>query len=136
MDGERIQHNLLVTIRKLLGLPREKRRSLCFVCGRDFWEVEENYCPICDTWKCPHCGKCFCDLPEPAKRALDAEMTSLGLWDVGGNPKRRKRRPSPAQRWLYDVWRRDYPSLSYDEFIRRVARGEIKIPPAPPEYFR
>ena len=137
---ERIfEHNRRITSEKLLyggSLQGKRRVSYCFVCCEPFEEREELYHEVCDTWVCPRCGKCFCGLSEDAKRALDAEMFSLGLWLPYANPRRRKRRKGPARRWLEDYWIHNYPGLSWDEFTRRVAAGEIKVPTVPPEYIR
>jgi hypothetical protein len=65
-------------------------RSKCWVCGEEF--EDSHFCDNCKTFICPHCGTHFCSLPEEAKKALDAEMYTLGLWSPYTNPCRRKRR--------------------------------------------
>jgi len=104
---------------------------------RAVWRLEEAaYHDACDTWRCPRCGRCFCDLPPDAKWALDAEGASSWGWNPFRNSPRRKRRSGPAQEWLRDFWIRNYPEIPFDEFCGRVARGEIRVPPVPAEYYR
>jgi len=77
-----VRENREILIRELLGEePTEERTDLCYFCGRPFKQSQGEYCPSCDTWKCPHCGKCLCDASPEARRILDREMISLGLWE-------------------------------------------------------
>jgi hypothetical protein len=75
------------------------------------WRLEEaTYCPTCDCYKCPKCGRCFCDLPEGIRFALDAEMASIDLWEPWHNlPRRKKRGKDPFE-------------MSKDEFLGYAER--------------
>lgn len=66
--------------------------SKCWVCGLVFVDDRAEFCESCQTFKCPGCGAHFCSLPEEVKRALDAEMFSVGLWSPYENPPKRKKR--------------------------------------------
>ncbi|MEM2618767.1 MAG: hypothetical protein QW356_04700 [Candidatus Hadarchaeales archaeon] len=113
--------------RLLLGNQTGDRpKDLCWFgdCKAKFTEEEATYCPKCDTYRCPTCKRCYCDLPEEAKTALDAEMSSLGYWNPFSNPPRRKKR-GLGRRLLEEEWLREYPYLAWEEFIERKHRGEI-----------
>jgi len=87
-------------MRRLEELSKEEKSRigvdlhLCWFSDcRAVWKLEEaEYCDSCDTWKCPACNRCFCDLPEEIRFAMDAEMASIGLWDPFHNPPKRKKR--------------------------------------------
>lgn len=73
----------------------ESSISKCWSCGKEFEDDDSLFCDECQTFICPSCGTHYCTLPEVAKRTLDAEMYSLGLWDpYSDSPKRKKRRRS------------------------------------------
>lgn len=40
----------------------------CWFCGKSFTKAE--HCSECDLYRCPHCGKCGCDLTEEARHAV------------------------------------------------------------------
>ena len=89
------------------------------------WPTEEGiYCPTCDTFKCPSCGRCFCDLPPFTQYVLDAEMASIGLWQPFSNPKKRKKR-----RKYFEFEGRshflEWAKVCYPDEHARYSRGEI-----------
>jgi hypothetical protein len=101
------------------------------------WRTEEGtYCPICDTYKCPKCGRCYCDLPPFTKYVLDAEMASIGLWRPYENAPKRKKRSSNVIRGVtredflvfcehyYKHWLDDYRAgrISFEELQDKVER--------------
>jgi hypothetical protein len=112
----------------------ERRTDVCWFCGEAFTEDEGAYHELCDTWKCPHCLKCFCDLPPLAQQVLDREMFSLGLWQPFANPKKRKKRSSNIIRGAtkedfltfcehyYKSWLDEYRAgrISFEELKLRV----------------
>ena len=42
---------------------------VCYFCGEKV-EQKLNLCPNCSQWKCPKCGKCYCDGTSKEKRTL------------------------------------------------------------------
>lgn len=97
------------------------------------WKTEEGtYCPICDTWKCPACHRCFCDLPAFTQYVLDAELASIGLWRPFSNPPKRKKR---GGRVIRGVTRDDfiefaekfYPSLVADYEAGRITFDKLLL---------
>lgn len=71
--------------------------SKCWDCGSVFEDDGAEFCGECQTFICPSCGTHYCTLPEPVRRALDAEMWSVGLWNPYTNPPRRKKRRSESK---------------------------------------
>lgn len=59
----------------------QEETHYCFCCMEPFQVVmppkghESNNpegCPVCGFFRCPHCGKCACDLQPGEKRVLEA----------------------------------------------------------------
>lgn len=71
-------------------LHRKGNGYYCWACGVNFNPPKENYHELCQTYRCPSCGSCFCSLTPETQKALDRAMASYGLWDPFGNPCRRK----------------------------------------------
>jgi len=86
---DKLQSNINLTFKLLKGRGGE---DYCWFCQMPFTVMGAEFCGVCQTFKCPHCGGCYCSLSLEAKRALDMEMHSVGLWDVFHNPPKRKRR--------------------------------------------
>lgn len=63
----------------------------CWACGNLFREDNAEYCTVCWTLKCSSGGHCLCSLTPEARRAVEAELTSLGMWE-SGSPRKKKRR--------------------------------------------
>lgn len=103
-----------------------KGSHLCWFpdCGA-VWPLDAaTYCPVCDTWKCPSCGRCFCDLPPFTQHVLDAEMASLDLWDPWHNPPRRKkRRKTPFEMTRSEFL--SYAERSHPSLYARYRSGEF-----------
>jgi len=93
------------------------------------WRIEEaTYCSTCDTYSCPKCRRCFCDLPPLVQYVLDAEMASLGLWDPYSNPRRRKKRGPRIKTWVFsrpdfEWWAKEH----FPELYSSYERGEISF---------
>jgi len=86
---DKIQSNLNLLFKLVKGYPGY---DLCWFCQLPFEDVGAKFCEACQTFCCPHCFRCYCNLTEEAKLALDSEMFSVGLWSPYGNPPKRKRR--------------------------------------------
>ncbi len=89
------RHNRRVFMHNLLGKsPAEETIDVCWFCGRIFRVSEAEYCERCDTWRCPFCSKCLCDMRPEARQALDRELFSLGIWENPWHnlPRRKKRK--------------------------------------------
>jgi hypothetical protein len=63
---------------------------LCWKCSKPFDPYMAEYCPECGTLLCPS-GHCLCDLGEEARRAVENEITSLGLWENSPSGRRKRR---------------------------------------------
>lgn len=110
-----------------------KGLHLCWFpdCGAVWFLDEGEYHDVCDTWKCPSCKRCFCDLPYNIQYALDAEGASSWGWNPWHNPRERKKRKSEGTLWLEYYWATHHSNITWNEFIKKVASGEIKPPPKP-----
>jgi hypothetical protein len=77
--------------RKRYGLYFQGRPvDICWKCGEYFFEDNAEYCEVCGTLKC-NSGHCLCSLSPEARKAVEAELTSLGMWE-STSPRRKKRR--------------------------------------------
>jgi hypothetical protein len=77
--------------KKIIGLTYQGRPvDICWVCGEYFFEDNAEYCEVCWTLKCPN-GHCLCSVSPETRKAIEAELTSLGMWEEG-SPKKKKRR--------------------------------------------
>ena len=47
----------------------------CWFCGKRFTKAE--YCPDCDLYRCPSCGKCGCNLSEEARHAVIVTLEAV-----------------------------------------------------------
>jgi len=104
-----------------------KGLDICwFINCRATWKLEEaKYHKECQTFKCPKCGRCFCDLPPEIQWALDAEMASIGLWLPWHNPKRRKKRKTPW-RWTKSRFL-EFVKERFPDLYEKYRRGEISF---------
>jgi len=90
--------------------------DLCWFpdCGA-VWKTEEaEFHEDCQTFKCPKCKRCFCDLDPFTQYVLDAELASLGIWSPFTNPKRRKRRRGGVT-WICNRCGRSHPDSYVSE---------------------
>jgi len=86
---DKLHSNINLAFKLLKGGGGE---DYCWFCQMPFVDVGAEFCEQCQTFRCPHCGGCYCSLSPEAKQALDMEQFSLGLWDPFHNPPKRKRR--------------------------------------------
>jgi DNA-directed RNA polymerase subunit RPC12/RpoP len=111
-----------------------KGYHLCwFMDCKAVWRLEDaEYCPACDTWRCPSCHRCYCDLPKEVQFALDAEGASSWGWDPWHNPPKRKRR-SGGGVWVCSKCGRPHPESWVSEHGLRCAycSGELVFKPFP-----
>lgn len=111
----------------------------CFSCTRPFNPYEAEPCPICGWLKCPHCGRCACDLGLEARIAIEQVFSTFCLTCLPQskcllNPRKKK-----GGRVIRGVTREDflqfaekyYPSLvedyragriSFEELVKRVQK--------------
>jgi len=121
-----VKKNREIFIQELLGeVPSEERTDYCYFCGKPFKESEAEFCERCGTFKCVHCGGCFCDLSSEAKRALDMEMVSLGIWENPWHnpPRRKKKRKKPFEMTRSEFL--SYVERAHPDLYTRYAAGEL-----------
>lgn len=105
-------------------------QDICWFCEVE-WSLEDaEYHHTCDTWRCPACGKCFCDLPEFTRQVLDREFYSIGLWNPFKNLPCRKRRTPYSVEELVE----DFKSLTSEE--RKKVADYLGISPDPASFER
>lgn len=64
---------------KLLDYERNLH-AVCFHCGKEF--IKTKPCEKCDFYRCPHCGKCACDLPGCCQKTARAVVETMILSGV------------------------------------------------------
>ena len=68
----------------------EPEFHICWLCQAPFNPDLAPYCETCGTLLCQS-GHCLCHLGEEARKAVEAEITSLGMWEHT-SPRRKRRR--------------------------------------------
>jgi len=131
-----IKENREKFIKELLGEEvDEERVDFCYVCGKPFRESQAIFHEKCGTYKCVHCGACYCDLPPEAQKALDMEMISLGIWlNPYHNPPTRKKRvtklefvsESEFRSWVAEWWP-ELSTLSTEEMKKELYKRYPKL---------
>lgn len=112
------KRNREIFVKELLGEETDGERvDFCYFCLKPFTESQAEFCEKCGTYKCPYCNKCLCDASAEARRILDAEMVSLGIWlnPLHNPPRRKKKRRHGIEEYTFtqseflDWVRRNFP---------------------------
>ena len=69
IDDDIKQYTVRIPKKKIKGI--YGITTTCFHCGLKFKTDDATVCEVCGWFKCPHCGKCACDLTDKERKILD-----------------------------------------------------------------
>jgi len=99
-----MSERLVDTVKKVMNVGLE--RHYCFSCAKPFDPYEAEPCEECGWLKCPHCGRCACDLSIEARIAIEQVFRTFCLACL------------PTRKY--------YPSLVADYEAGRISFDELK----------
>ena len=126
--------SLVDTVKKVMKAGLE--RHYCFSCAKPFDPYEAESCEKCGWLKCPHCGRCACDLSLEARIAIEQVFRTFCLACLPKakcilNPRKKKKRGGKVIRGVsredfLEFAHKYYPSLVADYEAGRISFEELK----------
>jgi len=126
--------DLVDTVKRVMQAGLE--RHYCFSCAKPFNPYEAEPCEECGWLKCPHCGRCACDLSLEARVAIEQVFRTFCLACLPKakcvlNPRKKKKRGGRVIRGVSKedflaFARKYYPSLTADYESGRISFEELK----------